>query len=183
VQGVQGATGGNGTPGANGSNGAQGAAGADGAQGDTGAAGAGNQTYAAVQGAQFDTTSLTPVNIPGVQVDGLQASTTYYIDAGLGLQSSTSAGLQLAVQCTVAAATVMASVVAGTSSTGVRSEVLVAQAVQSAARCTYIGTTGGHILGTITTPASACSVGLQINKVTGGTAAVLAGSYLKLTKA
>jgi hypothetical protein len=135
-----------------------------------------------VQGSQH-AISTAFANVTGCQVDGLATSATYEVEAHLGCQSSSTAGVQFALQCSEASATVNAFAIGTQTQTITRNQRISAQGVQTPAYILVNGDGNMLIKGVVITPASGSpAIGIQAKKVTSGTGAVYANSYLKVTR-
>lgn len=182
TQGNQGFQGFQGNQGFQGFQGNQGFQGTQGNQGTQGVAGASPQW--GIQGTQHPIdTNLA--NIGGVQVNGLAASATYEYEARLGVQSSTTAGIQYCLQCSVAGGTMEGQIFGfqiASGSQGMRGERQTTQGAQSSPFTLVNGTGVLTLCGIFITPGSACALGVQAKKVTSGTGAVFANSFLRVTR-
>ena len=163
--------------------GTQGNQGAPGAQGNQGTQGTqGLQSTWAVQGTQH-AISTAFANVTGLQVNSLTPSATYEVEAIIGCQSSATTGLQFALQCSTASATVAASLIGTQTAAVTRNERISAQGAQGPAVMLVAGTGVVQIKGIVITAAGGSpSIGIQAKKVTSGTGAVFAQSYFKVTR-
>jgi hypothetical protein len=135
-----------------------------------------------VQGTQH-AISTAFANVTGLQVNSLAPSATYEIEAQMGCQSSATSGLQFALQCSTASATVAAGLF-GTQTVAItRNQRISAQGAQSAAVMLLAGDGVVQIKGIVVTAAGGSpSIGIQAKKVTSGSGAIYANSYFKVTR-
>lgn len=186
--GVQGSQGNQGTQGNQGNQGFQGNQGTQGTQGFQG-----GQSNFFVQGTQFSLGgSGTGIqNVTGLQTGTLANSGTYEIDAVMGTQvTAGTQGIQFAVQCAVASATVAAMMIgsqAALSTTGTAGVTLgnfTAQAVQGPQVNEVVGLGVCRITGIVVTPATGSPViGIQAKGVQSGALGWIKGdSYLRVTR-
>jgi hypothetical protein len=128
----------------------------------------------------MNTTAVTDVT--GLQ-QALVNNATYEYFARLGVQSDTTAGLQYAVQCTVAGATIEGHIVGTQSLPVTRSIRTLAQGALSANMLIISGDGYVEMVGIITAPATGSPyLTIQAKKVTSGNGAVYPNSYTKLTR-
>lgn len=184
-QGFQGFQGVTGSTGSQGPQGFQGNGGPQGPQGDVGADGPqGAQSTWARMGSQA-AISTTLADVSGLSIP-LAASGVYEFYGFMGTQSSSTAGNQFGVQCSVAGATVHGWIEGSQSALGsnnltVRNRI-VAQGAQSTAMNLVAGDGIVTLGGIVVAPASACNFTIRAKKATSGTGAVYANSFLKVTR-
>lgn len=184
AQGSQGSTGAQGSQGFQGATGSgtQGAQGTAGAQGPQGFQGATNIWGRVTANFVYDT---TVDNITETAVD-LVANGVYEFSAYIGNQSSSTAGAQFGIQCSVAGAGVQGWFEGSQAALGANalrvSERITTQGFQSTAVTRVTGDGVCTMGGIVVAPASACQLFLTARKITSGSGNVRIGSFLKVTR-
>jgi hypothetical protein len=177
AQGVQGTQGTQGTQGSQGTQGNQGSQGTQGTQGNQGV-----QSSWAVQGSQHAISTVF-ADVTGLSVSSLATSATYEYLAEMGVQSSSTAGVQYCIQCSVAGATLEGQIRGFQTAIIYRSERQTTQGAQGSAFTLINGNGVITLTGILITPGSGSpSIGVQAKKVTSGTGAVYANSFLRVTR-
>lgn len=138
-------------------------------------------TTSKVSGSDFATTSTTLVDITGLTY-AAATNTKYEIDAMLIVQSTTTAGLQVAINYSAAGASTSYWLSGGTSSPTTNTNDINAFDSVSSGFATESSVTKVLLIrGLVVTTTNAGNIKLRIKKVTSGTATVYIGSRMTIT--